>query len=141
MRYARVIGGKAVDVSEHAPDGRFTPDVAAQFVVVPDTVVDGSALDRGAWSAPAVPEARAPQPIYADIPVMDLLLRLTSAERVTLRGSVDPAALDYMLILGDPRLVTVNTGSALVKDFLSYLTANGVIAAGRADQITGAVNG
>lgn len=49
--FARVIDNTAVDVST-SPMDEYHPDLAAQFVEVPDTVERGWVLVKKSWKAP-----------------------------------------------------------------------------------------
>ena len=60
--FARIINDVAVDVSAD-PENSFHPDIAAQFVAVPDTVQAGWIKGSdGKWSAPAPTPEPAPAP-------------------------------------------------------------------------------
>jgi len=52
--FARIINNVAVDVTVD-PDNDFHPDIAAQFVSVPDTVTNGWVLVDDVWVQPEIP--------------------------------------------------------------------------------------
>lgn len=52
--FARVINNVAVDVSTD-PDNDFHPDIAAQFVSVPDDVTNGWVKTGSVWAQPETP--------------------------------------------------------------------------------------
>ena len=55
MKYARIIGDEAVDVVAEV-EGYFHPEIAAQFVEVPDHVQRNAHLIDGVWVNPPIPE-------------------------------------------------------------------------------------
>jgi hypothetical protein len=61
MNYARIIDGVAVDVSPN-PSEQFHPDIAADFVPVPDEVRPQWRLVEDQWQAPPEPVAPEPEP-------------------------------------------------------------------------------
>ena len=104
--FARIIDNVAIDVSDN-PDESFHPDIAAEFVNVPDTVKPGWRLVDEEWVAPEVPEVVI-EPKEVDPITFKLLF--TSAERIAakaLRAS-DPAIDDFWIILDDPRTRSVD---------------------------------
>lgn len=54
MKYARIVSDYAVDVRTESPEGCFTPNIVAEFVEVPDDVMDGWVVADGIWSAPPI---------------------------------------------------------------------------------------
>jgi len=60
MKHARIVNNTAVDVRGNSPVGFFTPNIVAEFQVVPDEVEDGWILDDDTWSAPPVLQPYAP---------------------------------------------------------------------------------
>lgn len=67
MKWARIIENMAIDVVTRHPSELFTPNLAAEFVTVPDMVEHGWLLQDGVWSAPPVVEM--PEP---ELPMGDL---------------------------------------------------------------------
>lgn len=123
--FARIIDNVAIDVSAN-PTESFHPDVAAEFVNVPDIVEYGWRLINGEWVAPEVvivPEV-AIEPKEVDLITFKLLF--TSAERVAakaLRAS-DPAIDDFWSILDDPRTRSVDMRIPSVQAIIEHtLTA------------------
>lgn len=107
--FAKIIDNVAIDVSAN-PTESFHPDVAAEFVNVPDIVEYGWRLINGEWVAPEVvivPEV-AIKPKEVDPITFKLLF--TSAERVAAKAlrATDPAIDDFWTILDDPRTRTVD---------------------------------
>jgi len=102
MKFARIIGGVAIDVLNADPTDRFHPHIAAEFVEVPAEVVEGSCLVDGAWIAPD-PVDPAPAPVAPiQMAIIDFLRLFTQAELAgfnALRKTVAALApADY----GDP---------------------------------------
>lgn len=123
--FAKIIDNVAIDVSAN-PTESFHPDVAAEFVNVPDIVEYGWRLINGEWVAPEVvivPEV-AIEPKEVDPITFKLLF--TSAERVAakaLRAS-DPAIDDFWTILDDPRTRSVDMRIPSVQAIIEHtLTA------------------
>jgi hypothetical protein len=54
MKYARIQNTYAVDVRLESPEGCYTPNIVAEFVEVPDEVMDGWILTDGTWAAPVI---------------------------------------------------------------------------------------
>lgn len=54
MKYARIQNTYAVDVRSDSPEGCYTPNIVAEFVEVPDEVMDGWILTDGTWAAPVI---------------------------------------------------------------------------------------
>lgn len=123
--FAKIIDNVAIDVSAN-PTESFHPDVAAEFVNVPDIVEYGWRLINGEWVAPEVvivPEV-AIEP--KEVAPITFKLLFTSAERVAakaLRAS-DPAIDDFWTILDDPRTRSVDMRIPSVQAIIEHtLTA------------------
>lgn len=69
MKYARIVNNTAVDTRSTSPEGHYTPNIVAEFVTVPDTVMDGWSNATGAWLAPPVPVAEMQPVINFTYPV------------------------------------------------------------------------
>ena len=92
MKFARVIDRMAVDVVDGPPADYFHPDVAIDFVEVPDDVVVGSRLEDGVWFAPDAAPAAPAQVIQ--MAIIDFLRLFTGEELVGFnRLKKDVAAL------------------------------------------------
>lgn len=144
MNFARIINDTAVDVSTD-PTNSFHPTIAADFIEVPDDVVVGSKRDaEGVWTPPTPPtppKPPAPEPAVPPIvgPIAFKLL-FTAQERITIKTSEDPIALDFFSIAEDPRTTEVNLALSSTQEALTYLTTVGILAEGRKEQIlTGAL--
>lgn len=136
--FARIIDSVAIDVSNN-PEEHFHPNIAAEFVSVPDTVKPGWRLIDEEWTAPeasSVPEVVV-EPKEVDPITFKLLF--TSVERIaakTLRAS-DPAIDDFWTILDDPRTRSVDMRIPSIQAIIEHtLTACNVEdVAGRKAQI------
>ena len=107
--FARIIDNVAIDVSDD-PEEHFHPDIAAEFVSVPDTVKPGWRLVDEEWAAPEAPSVPEVIAEPKEVDPITFKLLFTSAERIaakTLRAS-DPAIDDFWTILDDPRTRTVD---------------------------------
>jgi hypothetical protein len=118
--YARIVNGQAIDVTTGNPAELFHPDVAIQFVEVPDGTQNGATLVDGVWTPPAP----APEPIPAPMPMltpMTFYLAFTPQERIAIKSSTDPLVKEfwasYELAVQlqkdvDPNLVSVSAAVA-----------------------------
>lgn len=128
--YARIINGVAVDVSA-APERCFHPIVAAEFVVVPDSVQHGWRLNGDSWQAPAgvTPVAPANPNVPTETGNLtptppEFLLLLTLQERVAIRaaGPTDLVIEDVLRMLDDPRVTFIDLTNPSVVEAIHYLT-------------------
>ena len=127
--YARIINDVAVDVSTD-PENHFHPDIAAQFVDVPDSVVQGSTRDAtGVWHDPVVPEPEPTPVVYPQVSPVEFKLLFTSPERVAIKAAVPTDAVieDFWSIVEDPRLTYVDLGLQSTQDSLAYLVGKGLL--------------
>lgn len=107
--FARIIDGVAIDVSDN-PEEHFHPDIAVEFVSVPDTVKAGWRLIDEEWIAPEVPSIPEVVVTPREVDQITFKLLFTSSERIAakaLRAS-DPAIDDFWTILDDPRTRSVD---------------------------------
>jgi hypothetical protein len=135
--FARIINDVAIDVSSD-PENQFHPDIAAEFVSVPDSVVPGSTRDRnGNWAPPAAADSQ-PAPVEAPkVSPVEFKLLFTPKERVAIkaaRGS-DPVIEDFFDIVEDPRLTHVDLGLQSTKDGIAYLASKNLLTQARATEI------
>ena len=134
---ARLINDVAIDVVIGNPTDFFHPDIASQFVAVPDSVQAGSRRVGQAWNDPE--SVVAPQPPIALIIVspVEFKLLFTPAERMAIKAArtSDPVIDDFFEIIDDPRLTEVNFGLASTCAAVDYLAAQGLITVDRAAEI------
>jgi len=154
MKYARIINSIAVDTRVDSPEAYFTPNIAAEFVQVPDTVQDGWIQTGSDWAAPPppppyVPPPYVPPPAPPEIRHITRLAfrnRFTSAEKVTLEiASLDtPAATmaqrqqaaGLRVALKDQENASyIDLDNAATRAGVQMLEAAGLMAAGRALEV------
>lgn len=139
--YARVIHGVAVNVSTD-PENEFHPELAVEFVPVPDDVECGWLQNvDGDWSAPDVIPVTPDTPKYPQVSPVEFKLLFTSQERVAIHNAraTDFAVDDFFGILDDPRLQYVDLNLASTQDALNYFASTGLIDAARIPQILSGV--
>lgn len=134
--YARIINNVAVDVSSN-PDDQFHPDIAAEFVAVPDSVHTGWRLVDGTWEAPAPVIEPPPVVVYPKVSPVEFKLLFTSAERVAIKAAraTDPAIDDFYEIIEDPRLTFVDLGLQSTQDALAYMISVNLLTEARSAAI------
>ena len=141
MKYARIVNDTAVDVRADHPEGCFTPDIAAQFVEVPDEVENGWTLNDGVWSAPLAPEpAPEPTPTEPPIPLIgpiafQMLFKVEELVAIDTAKETNAAIRIFWKLLDDPRTDYVDRNIESVQTMLRNLEAEGLIGAGRAEEI------
>jgi len=129
--FARVIDNVAVDVSAD-PENCFHPDIAAQFVSVPDNVQTGWRKGAdGKWNAPAPTPEPAPQVSYPKVGPIHFQMLFTPQEAVTVDElkATDKALASFWKLIDDPRTDTVDLGLQSVQGAIEY-TLTAVKAAG-----------
>ena len=74
---------------------------------------------------------------YAKVSPVEFMLLFTSPERIAIKAArqTDPVIDDWLDIVQDPRLTHVDLGLKSTHDALDYLTAQGMLDAGRKDEI------
>ncbi|MDO8908904.1 MAG: hypothetical protein Q7W55_10475 [Pseudohongiella sp.] len=134
--FARIIDNTAVDVSSD-PAAQFHPDIAAQFVSVPDTVRCGWQLVDGAWTAPEVFDPPEPAVVNKKVSPVEFKLLFTSQERVAIKAAraTDPIVDDFFEIVEDPRLTFVDLNLQSTQNALSYLVQQSLITVERRAEI------
>ena len=133
--FARVIDNVAVDVSAD-PENCFHPDIAAQFVSVPDTVQTGWRKGTdGKWSAPAPAPEPVPQVSYPKVGPIAFQMLFTPEEAITADGlkATDKVLASFWKLIDDPRTDVVDLGLESVQNAIEHtLTAvsAAIVAAG-----------
>lgn len=143
-KYARVIGGFAVDVVVGNPADLFHAGVASQFVTAPNEVEIGWQLDpgSGSWSAPSPVETNSPRPSeHLQVSPIEFKLLFTAQERVVIKAAraTDPMIDDFYDVVEDPRLTFVDLGLQSTRDAIGYLAEQGLIGTERVEQILAGV--
>lgn len=134
--FARIINNVAVDVS-FDPANSFHPDIAREFVQVPDNVKQGWVRIDGVWPAPAPTPQPEPTPTYPKVSPVQFKMLFTSPERVAIKAAreTDPVVDDLWELVEDPRMEYVDFGLKSVRDSIEYLATAGLIAPERVSEI------
>ena len=111
-KYARLSAANLVlEVCEGSPEGKFHPDIASQFVEVPDDAASGDTITNGAAVKPAAPEP-GPEPEREDVRIAreTFLACLTRAERIALKtlGTTDDEVEDLLSVMADTNHVNID---------------------------------
>jgi len=144
MRKAWIENERVRDVCHGNPDELYHPDVAKFYDTdVPDDAANGDGWDGVTLTKPVIPDpvpVEPPAPVPPKVSPVEFKLLFTAPERVAIKASTDPIVQDFFSIVEDTRLTHVDLGLQSTQDALSYLEAQGLIAAGRKDEIlTGVV--
>jgi len=137
MKYARIVADTAVDVRTESPEGFFTPEVASEFVQVPEQVENGWTFSDGAWNPPEpTPE---PTPVTT-IPLIgpiafQMLFKVEELVAIDAARDGVPAIRIFWRLLDDPRTDYVDRNLEPIQSMLQSLEAGGLIGAGRAQEI------
>lgn len=145
-KHARIIEDVAVDVITTDPAETFHPDIAAEFVDVPDEVEVGWRLEDGEWQAPGSSEPEepvAPEPKRVlQVSPPTFLLLFTSQERIAIRAArkgdnamVAAVLDDWFSIIEDPRLQYVDLALPATQAGIDFLVPVGLLSAERAAEI------
>jgi hypothetical protein len=144
MNFARILNNIAQEVIDFNPEGRFHPDVAAQFVSVPDEVNQGAALANGVWTPYVAPEVVPAEPAIARLPILSppqFKQCFTIAEENAIVDAIDAGDRTLktaMARLDDPRLTGVDLNLASVQGLIDYIGSKGILTEARvADVKTG----
>ena len=137
MKYARVINNTAYDVRSESPDGFFTPEIASQFIEVPDEVKDLSFFDGIKWNDYIEPEQPIVTLLIPVISPVEFKLLFTPQERLAIKSAraTDEILDDLFTILDDPRLKEVNLNLESNKAVMAYLEGKGLITTERKAEI------
>lgn len=141
MKFARIVAAFAVDVRTESPEGFFTPEVAAEFITVPDQVENGWQLVNGEWQAPTPPEPiPTPEPTPEPIPLIgpiafQMLFKVDELVAIDAVKETNAAIRIFWKLLDDPRTDYVDRNLEPVQSMLQSLEADGLIGAGRAQEI------
>lgn len=139
MKYAWIENERIRDIAPGNPEDYYAAEVAAFYSTqVPDTAVNGDGWVNEQIVKPLPPEPSAPiQAVPPKVSPIQYKLLFTSAERIAISTAkaTDPVLQDLYGILDDPRLTEVDLALQSTQDALDYLTAKGLIAAGRKAEI------
>jgi hypothetical protein len=135
---ALVVGGVAVNVCDSTVLAEsFHPEIAAQFVDVPDDVAVGWIETGGTWAAPPTPPPPPGPPTTMVIDVPTFFMRFTPQEESAIRASTDPIVIVFLRRIDDVRTTRVNLALEAVQQGVGYLstTTPPLIASDRVAQI------
>ena len=134
---ARIINDVAVDVIAGNPADFFHPDIASQFVSVPDDVQAGSRRVGLVWNDPEV--VVAPEnvviPQKLTPPQFKMCFTVTEEIAIDTLAATDPVVRTALKRLDDPRLTEVDLGLQSVQDLIDYLAKTVPLSTERARQI------
>lgn len=146
MKYAWIENDIIRDIAPGNPEQFYHPSVAAHYdTEVPDDAENGDTFSNGVLTKRPVPEVvvQTPEPVVVKPPkvsVIEYKMLFTSAERIAVKASTDPVIIDLQELMNDPRTVNVDLSLQSISDALDYMTAIGLIAAGRkAEILTGEI--
>lgn len=144
MKYAWLTAKTIRDICPGNPAESYHPDIAVLYnTQVPDDAAPGDTWDGTTLTKPVIPEYVPPPPAPVKPPkvtVVEYKMLFTSAERIAAKASTDPVIVDLRELMDDPRTANVDLSLKSISDALDYMTAVGLIAAGRkAEILTGVV--
>lgn len=144
MKYAWISNTIIRDICPGNPAESYHPDIAKFYdTQVPDDAASGDTWDGKTLTKPVIPEYVPPPPAPVKPPkvtVIEYKMLFTSAERIAAKASTDPVIVDLRELMDDPRTANVDLSLKSISDALDYMTAVGLIAAGRkAEILTGVV--
>lgn len=141
--YARILNNMAIDVTTSDPSENFHPDVASQFIEVPEGTVNGAIYTDGTWSNPVsnIPSGEAQTRIK--VSPVEFKLLFSAEERVAIKLSDDPLVQDFFELVENQRIVNAADASRglidlslqSTKEALAYLEMRTLIKVGRAATI------
>jgi hypothetical protein len=121
MKYARIVNSTAVDTRSDSPLGFYTENIANEFVVVPDEVLDGWSNASGAWLAPVPP----PEPTVEEIAAREAAAA-ESARLAAVPREISPRQIRQALTalgLRDQVESAVAASSTDIKDWWEFSTS------------------
>jgi hypothetical protein len=130
MRYAMVHGNEIAEVINYSPVGRYTAEVAAMFVEIPDKDEDIVGL--------VYPEIVLPAPVQEVKPplsVLDFRNRFTQAEKIAIYTAAKSVVAIQVWIDDLASAKDVNVTHTQTIEGINALESAGLIGAGRAAEI------
>ena len=121
MKYARIVNHTAVDTRNDSPVGFYTENIANEFVVVPDEVIDGWSNVSGAWVAPVPPPEPTPEEVAAREAAAKEAARLSAVPREVSPRQIRQALT--ALSLRDQVESAVAASSTDIKDWWEFSTS------------------
>lgn len=117
--YARKVNNQAVDVTTSDPKTIFHPEIAAQFIIVPNGTQNGAQYDGAEWVNPAPPVVTPPAPPVVTPPQFKILILEWLGQLYTAAES-DVGISAFIKIIDDPRLTEVDLALNSVQNGLKY---------------------
>ena len=142
--WARNVNNQAVDITTVNPATLFHPDVAAQFVVVPDGTETGATYAAGAGTNPGPVTPITPPVVYPMVTGGAFYLLFKIAERIAIKASTDPVVEEFWATYQNAVATAepIDLNSIEIHNGLIYLSANPsaspTLAPGRIAQILSA---
>lgn len=130
------------DIAHGNPIDLYHPDIARHY----DTEVPANAENGDSWvNGQLVKKIVAPSPVVPAAPVttqkivsaIEFKLRFNSPERVSIYNSTDLIVKDFVSLIDDPRLISVDLKLKSTTDAIDYLISVGIVNAGRRNEILG----
>lgn len=121
-KHARILNSVAVDVVTGDPAEFFHPDIAKDFVPVPDQVESGWSVTAGKWSAPTPIELTTPTLAYPKVGPIHFQMLFAPAEMVAAEElkATDKVLASFWKLIDDPRTDTVDLSLASVQNAIEY---------------------
>lgn len=131
------------DIALGDPYTIYNPEVAVHYDTdVPDGAENGDTFKNGVLTKRPVPPPPPPAPPLPFVPptvsVIEYKMLFTSAERIATKAAAlaDPVMEDLTDLMNDPRTTSVNLALDSIQNALLYMTAIGILAPGRKDEIS-----
>lgn len=119
--YARIVNGHAVDVTVGDLAELFHPEVAAEFVVVPDGTCNGDHFDGTVWTKYVPPAAVAPVFVPPTVsPATFKMLMLPYLPKILPLADTDITIKAFLDVVNDPRLTEVILSLTSVQNGIKY---------------------
>lgn len=127
--YVRKINNVAIDVTTNDPAHSFHPDLAIQFITVPDGTQNGATYALGVWTNPTPVPTPTPPVVWPLLTPMTVYLAFTVLERIAIKTSIDPLIKEFWATYNlsvqldkptDPNLISV-------QGILAYMVTAGIL--------------
>ena len=126
MKYGRLKNNMVVDISKN-PTIEFHPEIAAEFIEIPDAVAVGFVFDGTNYNAPEPPtehdseqEPKRVESLKITPVEFKLLFLLTERVKIAELRENDAVLRDFYSMLDDPRLTVVDLSKRTIIDAVRY---------------------
>jgi hypothetical protein len=121
-KQARIVNSVAVDVVIGDPSEFFHPDIAKDFVPVPDQVESGWSVSAGNWSPPAPIEQTTPAVVYPKVEPIAFQMLFAPQEMIAADElkATDKVLASFWKLVDDPRTDTIDLGLTTVQNAIEY---------------------